>query len=162
LYEEWGWGGYIGWNLYPDYLVFQDGRYIFHSLLKEEAAAQASPEAWQSFLEAHGVQAALMLNLDWRLPTTRVYPDGSSKEFRRPYYALYMPKNKWALVYWDDKALLFVRRGAAPPAWLKAHEYLYARPHDDDALRDALSRGEIPRPKLDAEFLRHSADVKRL
>lgn len=106
LYNPWGWGGYLGWRLHPDFAVFQDGRYIFHDLLTEEARALESPDDWQAFLGRHGIDLALMENAP-------LFIEG------RPYYVDYMPGRDWALVYRDEQALLFARRATVPAAWIQ-------------------------------------------
>lgn len=159
LYNPWGWGGYLGWRLHPGYLVFQDGRYIFHDLLKETGDALASPAAWQEFLGRHDVDLALMENAPLRAEAIRTYPDGSTKAFWRPYYLSFMPRAGWALVYWDEKALIFARRDSVPAPWIKAHEYRLARPYDEGAFEDALARGEIPPNDLDFESTRHDREL---
>lgn len=153
LYNPWGWGGYLGWTN-DGYRVFQDGRYLFHPLLLEAGSAVASPAAWQEFLGRRGVEVAVLENIPFMLPSTRVYPDGSEKQIPRPYYAFYMPRDRWALVHFDDKALIFTRRDAVPAGWLAAREFRWLRPHDERALEDALSRGEVERAALDRESAR--------
>ncbi|MBI4387046.1 MAG: hypothetical protein HY551_06665 [Elusimicrobia bacterium] len=164
LYHRWGWGGYLGWALYPPYRVFEDGRYIFHDLLGESAAATSTPQAWREFLDRYGIELAVMENIPKRLPTTRLYPDGSTKTFLRPYYAVYMPKEQWALVYWDDQALVFLKRPASMKAslWMLKHEYRYARPFDEEALADAVRRREIPKGVLEEELERHAREQRAL
>lgn len=157
LYNPWGWGGYLGWRLAPAYRVFQDGRYLFHSLLSEGAKAVASPEAWQSFLASRGIEVAVLENIPLMLPSTRVYPDGTEKSIPRPYHVFYMPRERWALVHFDDKALVFARRDALPKEWLQAREYRWLRPFDGLALDDALSRREVPKPALERELARSQA-----
>jgi len=159
LYNPWGWGGYLGWRLPPGFLVFQDGRYLFHDLLAEGSDALQDPVLWQAFLNRRGVDLALMENVPLRAESTRAYPDGSTRTFWRPYYLSYMPVSDWALVYWDDKALLFARRASLPAKWLAAREYRLARPHDEDALADALSRGEVPARALEAERARRAGEA---
>ena len=154
LYNEWEWGGYLAWRI-PGYKVFWDGRYLFHDLLNEAAEAARSAENWQAFLDKHGLQGALLENRRQLFPSVRVYKDGSSKPLLRPWYLTYMPRERWALVYFDDKTLFFVRRDAVPKAWLKAHEYKWLRPHDEEAFADARRRGEIPDAELQAEAARH-------
>ena len=156
LYNPWGWGGYLGWRLGPGWPVFQDGRYLFHPLLLESAEASGDAQGWAAFLDRKGVEVALLENVPLMLATTRRYPDGSEKAFRRPYYATFMPRERWALVYFDAKALVFVRRGAAAPAWLQAHEFRWLKPRDEAAREDALARGEIPAKELEAERVRYA------
>lgn len=158
LYNPWGWGGYLGWRLHPGFLVFQDGRYLFHDLLKETGDALASPAAWQGFLGRHGVDLALMENAPLRAEAIRTYPDGSTKAFWRPYYLDFMPREGWALVYWDEKALIFARRGSVPAPWIEAHEYRLLRPYDEGAFEDARSRGEISPKDLSEESSRHDRE----
>lgn len=157
LYNQWEWGGYLGWKLAPWYRVAQDGRYIFHGLLEQAAQAGADSGKWRQFMEQKMFDGALLPNLDQKLPSLRRYPDGSTRPFLRPWYFYYMPRERWALVYWDDQALFFIKRGAVAQAWLARHEYRYLRPKDEAALADALSRREIPEDQLAAERLRHDA-----
>lgn len=162
LYHPWGWGGYLGYRLHPRYAVFQDGRYIFHELLAEAGAAVGSADEWQGFLDRYGIEVAVMENLPFMLATTRLYPDGTTKPFQRPYYVMFMPREGWALVHWDKKALVFVRRSAVPASWLKSAEFRFARPADDAALQEALSRREIPEQEVRAEFQRHEVLLSQL
>lgn len=109
LYNPWGWGGYLGWRLYPDYLVFQDGRYLFHDLLPVTQDALSSPEDWGAFLDRRGLDLVLMENAP-------LLVEG------RPYHLAYFPRADWALVYRDGKALLFARRASVPAPWIASRE----------------------------------------
>lgn len=151
LYNAWGWGGYLGYRLDGKLTLFQDGRYIFHPRLIEAGQAVHHPESWRDFLGRHEIDAALLQNTPVMMTTTRRYPDGSTKNFQRPYYAQYMPKERWALIYWDDKALLFLRRDVLHRKGVANREYRLARPYDEAALADALERGEVSRTDLAAE-----------
>ncbi len=111
LYNPWGWGGYLGWRLHPDWLVFQDGRYLFHDLLKETGDALASPADWQAFLDRRAIDLALMENLPLFEESTGL-----------PYHVAFMPRARWALVYQDERALVFARRDGVPRPWLAARE----------------------------------------
>lgn len=155
-YNPWEWGGYLGWRLGPDHKVFADGRYIFHDLLDEIYAAIGEAGKCQAFFARYGVGAAILRNTDVRFPTTKIYPDGSKKAFMRPWYLFYMPREQWALVYWDRKALVFVDRRRVDPRWLKNREYRYVRPGDDEAFAEAMERKEIPRRRVEEEMRRHA------
>lgn len=162
LYHPAGWGGFLGFRFGPRQPVFQDGRYIFHPLLLEAGEAVASPEAWRDFLDRYGIEVAMMENLPLELPNRRVYPNGSSRQFLRPYYLSYMPRERWALVFWDRKALIFARRGAVSRAFLEKAEYRLWRPGDAAARADALRRGEIDPGRLAEERDRHRRELERL
>jgi len=71
-----------------------------------------------------------------------------------------MPKDRWALVWWNEKALLFVRRGTVPRAWLAAHEYRYYKPRDEQARELARLHGQIPARRLKSEMRWHSLGVR--
>ncbi len=161
-YHPWGWGGYVGFHLAGKTRVFQDGRSLFHGLLAEGQKASHSPDAWGKFLDGRGVKAAVLVRTPAVVPARRSYPDGTTREFSRPYYTAFMPKEKWALVYFDEKALFFIRRGALSERELAPIEYRLIRPGDEAALRDALSRGEIDSAKLEEERARHSALMRSL
>ncbi|MFH2202490.1 MAG: hypothetical protein ABIJ96_05215 [Elusimicrobiota bacterium] len=159
LYSAWGWGGYLGYRLGGRVRLLQDGRYIFHSLLMEGGAAAEKPDVWQVFLKRRGADAALLQNRPTMMGTTRVYPDGSRRAIPRPYYIQYMPRPSWALVYWDEKALLFVRRERLKDTELAPLEYQLLLPRDGAARQDALARGEISREQLKKERLRLRAET---
>jgi hypothetical protein len=160
--DQWGWGGYLGYHLYPDYRIFQDGRYIFHPLLAEVAQAVQSPEDWDHMMDRRKIEVAILENIPRWLNTTRRYPDGSTREFRRPYYISYMPKSKWALIYWDEQSLIFVRRAAFQGKWLLNHEFKYALPYDYAARNDAINRKEIPLKTFQVEILLHALEINQL
>lgn len=157
LFNTYEWGGYLGWRR-PGVPVFGDGRYLFHGQLPElETALRGAPDM-AAFIARHRLDGLLITNYPVRLPSKRLYKDGSSREFLRPWHLFLLPRERWALVYFDAQALLFVDRSKVPAAWLAAHEYRWLRPGDEAALNDALSRGEVPAAALRAERLRQAED----
>ncbi len=160
VYNPWSWGGYLCWRLAPWHKVFGDGRYLCHAHLSREAQATAEAGRWREFLSEQSIDAALLENLPITLPTVKIYPDGVKKQFQRPFYLFYLPREDWALTYWDEKSLFFVRRGTVPASWLKEHEYRYVRPGDQAAFAEAIERHEIPQLDVDAESLRHAVEVQ--
>jgi hypothetical protein len=155
-YNPWGWGGYLGFKLSPWYKIFCDGRYIFHDEIAPEILAESDQAEWSKYFNERGLNAALMVNEPKAtFKTTKIYPDGSRKPFDRPYYLFFMPREDWALVYWDEKSLVFVRRSAVPAPWLAKFEYRYVRPGDDAAFAEALRRREIPLDRVKMEMKRH-------
>jgi hypothetical protein len=159
LFNQYEWGGYLGWVLGPDGRVFGDGRYLFHDQLPETQDALTSPEAMAAYAARHDLDGFLIKNYPETLPSTRAYPDGTSKAFARPWHVSFFPRERWALVYWDGQALLFVDRHRVPADWLARHEYRWLIPNDDAARDDARARGEIPESALSAELSRHDAET---
>lgn len=159
LYNQWEWGGYLAWRLRPWYRVYWDGRYIFQGELAEAERAIRGPEDWRAFMDRGRLDGALLVNLSRMLPAQKRYPDGSLKDFPRPWYVFFMPRERWALVYWDPKALLFVDRAKAPKDWLAAREYRYARPNDGAALVEAMRLKEVPASAVHREDERHEREL---
>jgi hypothetical protein len=160
LFNQYEWGGYLGWRLGPGARVFGDGRYLFHGQLAELQDALTAPEKMKAFADRYALDGFLIKDYPSTLPSTRAYPDGSTRAFARPWHVFFFPRERWALVYWDDQALLFVDRAKTPAAWLAAHEYRWLRPGDDAARADALARGEIPLAVLRAETSRHASEAQ--
>lgn len=121
-YNEWGWGGYLAWRLGPEFPVFMDGRYIFHPLLAEASAADASGEAWRAFLDRWGVEWAIVADRPRKV--TLMTPRG---KFETEHYAVFFDPRQWALVYRDGTARIYARRGAFPAHWISTRESLLTR-----------------------------------
>jgi hypothetical protein len=92
IYNEYVWGGYLIWRLYPDYRVYIDGR------------ADVYGDAWiEEFLEVHDGKTT------WHEPlgnhgirTVMVKPDASIASLLRE-------DGDWQKVFEDQQAVLFVR-----------------------------------------------------
>jgi len=154
MYNPWGWGGYIGYKLYPGYRIFQDGRYIFHGNLEEIYRAETGPAHWAEFMDTYGFGLVVLNRLRGVAVFDKATRAGRTVILKRPHYLVYMPKDRWALVYWDAYALVFVRRAAADGGWLEENSYAIARPDDEEAVSAALSDGEIDAGQFEAELAR--------
>ncbi|MEE8425033.1 MAG: hypothetical protein V3S11_04355, partial [Elusimicrobiota bacterium] len=151
MFNTWHWGGYLGFRLHPDYPVFLDGRYIFHSLLRPKYRATKSPEAFKSFLRRHQVDL-VVLERSTRLRRSNLKLPGERPLFvMRPFYVEFLPVSDWALVYWDRQGYVFARRAAVGKGWLKKQEFHWFRPDDLTAAQLMLRAGKIPRDSLAAE-----------
>jgi hypothetical protein len=113
----------------------------------------------EEFSLRYGLDAFLIRRYKQKISSVRVYPDGSTQHFDRPWYLDFFPRQRWALVYWDEQSLIFVNRTKVPERWLSEHEYRWRRPDDDGAFADARARGEIPEQALTAEEKRHAAQT---
>lgn len=149
LYNPWNWGGYFDEQLYPDYRVFMDGRYIFTGLLKETNDAEANPVRWAKMMERHDIELALLMNVG-RIVSYR----GQSSW--RPFEAYAYPQASWALVYWDRRSIVLVRRDKVPAAWLKDREFRLLFPHDLRNLGLRLMTGEVSVEAVRAEMDRYA------
>lgn len=147
LYNPWTWGGYLGWALNPDYKVFIDGRYIFHKYLEPVSAAMADQDTWEKFAVERGFELALFRRDYQLLPFEQVDRKGGRTKVLRPSYLLFMPEEKWALLYWDAFSLVFARRGK--PA---AAEFRILRPGDLESVKLALCSGDLAKKAAEAEL----------
>ncbi|HEX5757722.1 MAG TPA: hypothetical protein VF121_00865 [Thermoanaerobaculia bacterium] len=118
LYNDVAFGGYLLWRLYPPRRVFIDSRNeVRPDLLHELARARADERAWRALLDRYRIDAALVRN-DRRLrPLVTLDAAGRPARVEHlPEYAVLFPRDRFALVYADEVALLFLRRTAARAA----------------------------------------------
>ena len=92
IYNEYIWGGYLIWRLYPDYRVYIDGR-----------ADVYGDELIQEFLNVHDGKTAWREPLDHRgIRTVLVKPDAALASLLRQ-------DRDWQKVFEDKQAVIFVR-----------------------------------------------------
>jgi hypothetical protein len=102
------WGGLVLMEA-PQFPVSSDGRnLVFTPFLHEQASTPSS--AYSDFLRRWGVGTVLE---KW---------DGNGERLSRLY-----PDRDWALVFFDNTALIFVRRLPAQAAWIRRYEYTQLR-----------------------------------
>lgn len=93
IFNEYAWGGYLIWKLYPDYRVYIDGRAdVFgDDLVKEFLDVNNGRPAWKEALERRGIKTVL------------VKTDAALASLLRQ-------DNAWQSVFADQQAEIFVRR----------------------------------------------------
>jgi hypothetical protein len=142
LYNDVPFGGYLLWRAYPPLQVFLDDRNEIHAerLQRIWSILSASdPGRWDAFLAEHDLDVAL---LRYHPPLTVRGRDGREVGVRG-FSALWFPPRRWALVYFDDVAMVLVRRGALTEALAK-RELRWLRPDDGAYLVAGVAQGAIP------------------
>jgi hypothetical protein len=93
VFNEYAWGGYLIWKLYPDYRVYIDGRAdVYGDRFLEE------------FLKTHdGIR-------DWRAPLDRYGIRTVMIEPSAPLTSLLREDAAWNKVFEDQQAVIFVKR----------------------------------------------------
>jgi hypothetical protein len=93
IFNEYAWGGYLIWRLYPDYRVYIDGRADVYGdeLMKEFLAVNDGKPAWREPLDTHGIRTVL------------IKPDAALASLLRQ-------DSGWQNVFEDKQAVIFVRR----------------------------------------------------
>ncbi|HVS02584.1 MAG TPA: hypothetical protein VMT16_07425 [Thermoanaerobaculia bacterium] len=131
LYNDVAFGGYLLWRLYPPRQVFIDSRNeVDPGLLRELAAARSDSRRWQGLLDRHQVDGALVRYDERPRPVVIGGVPGQPVVEHHTSSALFFPPEQFALVHWDDVALLFVRRTPGRREELAAVEYRFVQPED--------------------------------
>jgi hypothetical protein len=92
IYNEYVWGGYLIWRLYPDYRVYIDGRADVYGdrLIEEWLEAHDGNTNWRGPLDRYGIRTVL------------VKPDVALASLLRL-------DSSWQKVFEDKQAVIFVR-----------------------------------------------------
>lgn len=141
MFNSYGFGGYIIWRG-DGRKVFIDGRYrrlYTPAEYGEYKEALESAAAWRAAEQKYGFDYAL---LEYDLLSQR-FPE-------------HLRDNpQWALVYWDNQSLVYVKRTPARAAMIAAREYRVARPNflDLSYLDRYQQEGRVAEvlPQLDRE-----------
>jgi hypothetical protein len=93
IFNEYEWGGYLIWKLYPNYRVYIDGRADVYGddLVKEFLLVNNGRPAWKETLDKRGIRTVL-IKADAALAS------------------LLRQDNGWQKVFEDKQAVIFVRR----------------------------------------------------
>lgn len=149
LYNPVRFGGYLAWALDP-LRVFIDGRNELHGDLLAEMAdcrAQGDIRRWDRLMDRWGIAVAILSYEDELLPVRM--PDGGMVE--RSARAVYFRRQRWALIDWDDTAMLLVRRDSSHVPIAGFPEDRWSRPDEPGRLAADLREGRTdPGETLDA------------
>jgi hypothetical protein len=93
VFNAYGWGGYLIWKLYPERLVFIDGRADVYgdAMLEEYLSAENGEQAWRATLDARAIRTVL------------IRPDTALASLLREDAG-------WGKVYEDKQAVIFSRK----------------------------------------------------
>ncbi len=126
LYNDVAFGGYLIWRFYPERRVFIDGRNEVHAmLLGEISAALDDGRLWESLLDRHGIDGAVVR---YRPGAVTVLDAATGALSTSTFSETHFPRSHWALVHWDDVAMVFVRRDGPSARIAGELEYLHVRP----------------------------------
>jgi hypothetical protein len=143
-------GGLLEWTFYPERRTLTDGRNeLFRDFIEADAAARRDSRAWHAMLAKY----ALVLAVDeYQSEKIEVVDVASGERHALPASLVRYRRRDWALIAFDDAAMVFARRDAFPPSRLDAIEYRFLVPDDpgigyrNAEFRD-LARKEIARAK---------------
>ncbi|MFH1360543.1 MAG: tetratricopeptide repeat protein [Candidatus Omnitrophota bacterium] len=122
MFNSYGFGGFLIWSLYPDELVFIDGRliqYLNNNVYEDYEAAYRLPvgqNQWKDIFAKY--------DIDY----TVVYYSLSTNKHHL-YENLYRDRD-WRLVYWDDISLVYVKNVPKFKDLIRKFEYKKVNPID--------------------------------
>jgi hypothetical protein len=170
LYNDVQFGGYLIWRFYPERKVFIDGRNELYTKLLPRLGRIHTGEApyseWRSLIRDYGIEGAIVKYQ----PTMKgvlyppVRPGDEPVRGYRAWSAFLFPSHEWALVYFDDTALVFMRRGGPGEPWIRSAEYRDLNPEDREYLLERARHDSAFASRLRAEASRRvgeSPDCRR-
>lgn len=157
LYNDVRFGGWLILDGYPDRQVFLDDRNEIHEpLLRKiwEIFGRSDVGAWNDLMDHWGIDTVL---LRYHEPIRVSAPNGADLG-RRGFSSLWFRPERWAMVYWDDVAMVLVRRTSVPQALLDAREFHVVRPDDVEHVAAMLRADPTLRAAAATELRRAVAD----
>lgn len=154
MLNSYAFGGYLIWTLYPERKIFIDGRNeVFLPLLEEIVKVRADSRLWNQFLEKYRIEYALLGY--WDELEELIILDNQNRAVKTyaPFTSTHFPRNKWALVYWDDDGMVFVKRGGTN-ASLTEMEYTAVFPEGTDYQLSLVRGGKVNQEQAVAEIMR--------
>ena len=128
IYNADQFGGFLEWIFYPERRVLTDGRNeLFRELIAEDAAAHADSRAWHALLQKYKVDLAVD---EYSSTKIEVIDSHSGERHLLPQSLVRYRRRDWALIAFDDAAMVFARRAAFPPERLAPLEFLTLVPDD--------------------------------
>jgi len=123
------WGGFLAWHARPDVRPFIDGRYFKRTDLDAYRAVQAGASTWEPTLTRQRISIAL---LSYEFQGSGSLADRLNRH------------TDWALVYFDDSSVLFLRRGSGYDGIIERLEHRSYFPKTDlTSLFEGVSRGDL-------------------
>ena len=125
IYNADQFGGYLIWSFYPERRVLTDGRNeLYRRFIPEVQEARGDQRAWRELLRRYRVDIAVE---EYR-PPLEVIDAVTRKTTYVPASIAYWPRREWALIAYDEVAMVFARRAAFEP----------------DAIEKLEIRGRVP------------------
>jgi len=126
IYNPDQFGGYLIWSLWPESGVLTDGRNELHlSFLSRFARAREDSRLWSALFAEYDLALAVE---EYAAGTMQVVDGVTGAAIDVPPVQAYFPRNRWALIGFDDVAMVFARRDAWDAQTLEGLEYRHLAP----------------------------------
>lgn len=144
MFNHFGWGQYIAWRDYPLRKAFIDGRgYLRRDLLETMSDARYNAELFDVLYKSYGFESVL---IDYPDPESARITFGNNSALSNP---------GWALVYWDDLSLIYLKRGGQYDSIINEDEYRFINPANNMSSIMLLLEDENNRTNLVRELKRN-------
>ena len=128
IYNADQFGGLLEWTFYPARRVLTDGRNeLFRQFIADDAHARKDSRAWHAMVTRYNVALAVD---EYQSNKIEVVDMATGERHMLPASLVRYRRRDWALIAFDDAAMVFARRAAFPPQRLAALEYRYLVPDD--------------------------------
>lgn len=120
VFNTFEWGGYIIWRDFPKRIPFVDGRGgIGYELLNKLDLARNRASVLDSLYKKYGFDVILINYPRIPIPFTTV---------SSPDIDMALASKDWALVYWDDLSLVYLKKDGKYKDVVKQYTYRYVKP----------------------------------
>jgi len=114
-------GGYLIWSFYPERRVVTDGRNELHrTYIEEYAKARLDQRAWNALIDRYALDLAVD---EYHRETMDVVDAVTGERKTMPASLIYFPRSQWALIGFDDVAMVFARRDSFEASRLAQLEF---------------------------------------
>ncbi|MBI4688808.1 MAG: tetratricopeptide repeat protein [Nitrospirae bacterium] len=147
------WGQYIIWRDFPKRTPFADGRfYLPDGLLEKQIEARGNPAVLDELYSKYGFESILINYTKWD-------PSVKSMLETSPDIDMALLHQGWALVYWDDLCLIYLKKGGRYDSVIKEDEYRYIRPANGIYSINAKLHNDYYRPLIISEIKRNISET---
>ena len=154
MLNSYAFGGYLIWTVYPERKIFIDGRNeVFLPLLQEILKVRADSRLWKQFLDKYEIEYALLGYWDQLEEVIAFDSQNRAIKTYAPFTSTHFPRFRWALVYWDDDGMIFVKRDGLN-SLLSHLEYKSIFPEGTSYQQNLIRGKKVDRDRAMAEVLR--------
>jgi tetratricopeptide (TPR) repeat protein len=120
VYNTFQWGGYLTWRDFPERTAFVDGRGVLsRDLLEKHDLARNRDRVLDYLHKKYDFEIALI-----NYPNTpKFYSTAGSPDIDAG-----LSSEDWSLVYWDDLALVYLKRNGRFQSVIEQDEYRFVKP----------------------------------
>lgn len=152
IFNAFHWGGYVVWRDFPRRVPIIDGRgYVPPGLLEEIYFARVYPQELERLQATYGFDVAVV---DYPVYTS------DTLEEAKPDADFALPSPQWVLVYWDDVALVYLRRTERFATIIARDQYRHVKPANGALFLSRTLADRSAFAAIDAEIRRNIAETQ--